>query len=284
MAEYDVTRYYTATTDRLTPLFYLADRAMRESGFDPSGRFGPFSAGILDYNPVDLNCLIYRMEMDTAGIYTLLDQPREAAVWADRAGRRAVTVNRLMWGEREGLYFDYDFERDRQSSYRFITTFYPLWAGIATQAQADRVAANLAIFERAGGLQTSSQVTGDQWDAPFGWAPMQVISAEGLRRYGYHAEADRVSAEFLLMVLHDFEAHGTIKEKYDVVTARSDLGAGVRFGYASNEIGFGWTNAAFLVLYDAMTPPAKARFLERCRERTTALSNITAVNHAMLLQ
>ena len=86
------------------------------------------------------------------------------------------------------------------------------------------------------------------------------------------------------MVLCDFEAHGIIKEKYDVVTARSDLGVGVRFGYASNEIGFGWTNAAFLVLYDALTPPAKARLLERCRTRAEALSSISVVNQAMLLQ
>jgi alpha,alpha-trehalase len=284
VAEYDVSRYYDAPADRLTPLFYLADRAMRESGFDPSGRFGPFSAGILDYNPVDLNCLIYRMEMDTASIYTLLDHPREAALWAERAAKRAATVNRLMWGEPEGLYFDYDFARQRQSSYRFITTFYPLWAGIANQAQAARVAANLATFERAGGLQTSAQVTGDQWDAPFGWAPMQILSVEGLRHYGFQAEADRVSVEFLFMVLRDFQAHLSIKEKYDVVTARSDLGAGVRFGYASNEIGFGWTNAAFLVLYDALTPPAKARFLERCRTSAEAISNVTIVKQSMLQQ
>jgi alpha,alpha-trehalase len=284
VVEYDVARYYDSAADRLTPLFYLADRAMRESGFDPSGRFGPFSAGILDYNPVDLNCLIYRMEMDTASIYTLLDQPREAALWAERAAKRAATINRLMWGEREGLYFDYDFTSRRQSSYRFITTFYPLWAGIATQAQAARVAANLVTFERAGGLQTSAQVTGNQWDAPFGWAPMQILSVEGLRRYGFQAEADRVSVEFLFMVLRDFAAHHSIKEKYDVVTARSDLGAGVRFGYASNEIGFGWTNAAFLVLYDALTPPAKARFLERCRTPAEASSNVTIVKQTMLQQ
>ncbi len=72
--EYDVSRFYNHSLDSLTPLFYNANRAMRESGFDVSYRFGPFSAAILDYDPVDLNCLLYRMEMDTAAIYTLLDQ------------------------------------------------------------------------------------------------------------------------------------------------------------------------------------------------------------------
>ncbi len=267
VTEYDVSRYFDAAANRLTPLFYLADRAMRESGFDPSGRFGPFSAAILDYDPVDLNCLLYRAESDTAAIYTLLDRPREAAQWSARAAMRAAAINRLMWDDRQGLYFDYDFEHGRLSAYRFVTSFYPLWAGIATPEQAARVAANLPVFERPGGLQTSDTVTGDQWDAPYGWAPIEIIAVEGLRRYGFQAEADRVASEFLLMVLRDFEAHGTIKEKYDVVKATSELGPGVRFGYSSNEIGFGWTNAAFLVLYKDLTPAAKIRLDQLCRDK-----------------
>src|SRR5262249_36052910 len=126
-----ISRFYDARANRLTSLFYKADRAMRESGFDPSGRFGPFGAATLDYNPVDLNCLLYRTEMDMAGMLTLLDRTREAQVWMDRAERRAALINRLMWNRETGLYFDYDFERMRQSGYRFITTFYPLWAGLA---------------------------------------------------------------------------------------------------------------------------------------------------------
>ena len=252
VAEYDVGRYYDRQADRLTELFYLGDRAMRESGFDPSARFGPFSIDIINYNPVDLNCLLYRMEMDTAAILTLLDRPLEARAWIERAERRAADTNRLMWNEGAGLYFDYNFEKEKQSDYRFITTFYPLWAGIASREQAAKIVANLPLFERAGGLQTSAQVTGNQWDAPFGWAPMQVIAVEGLRRYGFKAEADRLSRKFLTMVLNDFAEHGTIKEKYDVVTGKSDLAAGLRFGYTSNEIGFGWTNAAFVLLAEQL--------------------------------
>jgi alpha,alpha-trehalase len=264
VAEYDVSRYYDREKDRLTNLFYEADRAMRESGFDPSSRFGPFSADILNYNPVDLNCLLYRMEMDLAAIETILDRPRDAQVWAERAGERAASINRLMWNQQAGLYFDYNFEQKRQSGYRFVTTFYPLWAGIASPEQAARVAANLPIFERPGGLQTSAEVTGDQWDAPFGWAPMQVIAVEGLRRYGFEDAASRVSVDFLAMVARDFASHGTIKEKYDVVTGKSDLAAGIKFGYSSNEVGFGWTNAAFLVLYDGLPPAGKERLRKEC--------------------
>jgi len=247
--EYDVKQFYDRATGRLTPLFFVADRAMRESGFDPSARFGPFSVDIINYNPVALNALLYRMEMDLAAIATLLDEPREAEVWTERATRRADLIRRLMWDPQAGLFFDYDFVHQHRSRYHFLTAFYPLWAGLATPRQAAAVAANLPLFEKAGGLQTSDNVSGNQWDAPYGWAPLQIIAIEGLRRYGFNEAAERLSLKFLRMITADFAKHLTIKEKYDVVQARSNLGAGLKFGYTSNEIGFGWTNAAFEVLY-----------------------------------
>jgi len=253
VTEYDVDRYYDRKADRLTGLFFLGDRAMRESGFDPSNRFGPFSVDIIHYNPVDLNALLYRMEADAAAILTLLNEPRQARVWSERAQARAQTINQLMWNQEKGLYFDYNFEKKRQSDYRFITTFHPLWAGITSAEQAARIVANLPIFERAGGLQTSDNVSGSQWDAPFGWAPTNLIAIEGLRRYGYKEEADRISKKFLSMVIEDFARYGTIKEKYDVERRRSELSQGLKFGYQSNEIGFGWTNAVFLELLAQLT-------------------------------
>src|SRR5262249_5834227 len=129
------------------------------------------------------------------------------------------------------------------------TTFYPLWAGIADKKQAARIVQNLQMFERPGGLQTSTSESGNQWDAPFGWAPMQLIAVKGLRRYGFNAEADRITANFLLTILHGFIAHNVILEKYDVVRRTSSVGAGIKFGYSTNVIGFGWTNAAFVELY-----------------------------------
>jgi alpha,alpha-trehalase len=142
-----------------------------------------------------------------------------------------------------------------------VTTFYPLWAGLATPEQARRVASNLRLFERAGGLRTSTVRTGSQWDAPYGWAPMQLMAVEGLRAYGFHAEADRVSVNFLSLVLREFGEHDTIVEKYDVERRTSSLGEGLRFGYASNEIGFGWTNAAFTELYAQLPPAGRAKVL-----------------------
>jgi alpha,alpha-trehalase len=99
-------------------------------------------------------------------------------------------------------------------------------------------------------------------DAPYGWAPMQLIAVGGLRRYGYRREADRVSVNFLSLVFKEFAEHNTIVEKYDVERRTSALGEGLRFGYTSNEIGFGWTNAAFTELYAQLPPAERSKVLE----------------------
>ncbi|MDQ1558912.1 MAG: alpha,alpha-trehalase [Pyrinomonadaceae bacterium] len=262
VTDYDLTQYYDRARDELTPLFYKSDRSMRESGFDPSNRFGPFNADIIHYYPVCLNSLLYVMANDTAQILKTLGRPRDAAIWEYRAAAiKHYGVNRLMWDERDGLYYDYNFKTKAVRRYPFVTTFYPLWAGIATPQQAARVVANLHLFERAGGLQTSTNESGSQWDAPYGWAPMQLIAVEGLRRYGYEREANRISVNFLSLVLREFIEHNTIVEKYDVTTRRSQIGAGLKFGYKSNEIGFGWTNAAFVELYAALPATERAKVL-----------------------
>ena len=253
--DYDVGRYYDARRHELTPLFYKGDRSMRESGFDPSGRFGPFSVDIIHYNPICLNSLLYLMESETGEILgEILGKQAEAAVWRQRAQSRAGLINKLMWNGQDGLYEDYDFERRRMRRYPYLTTFYALWAGIASKEQAARVTMNLALFERAGGLQTSTTQSGDQWDAPFGWAPLELIAVEGLRRYGYRTEADRISVKFLSMVAEQYQQSGIIVEKYDVARRSTELNREIRFGYHTNEAGFGWTNAAFTSLLDALAP------------------------------
>jgi alpha,alpha-trehalase len=203
---------------------------MRESGFDPSNRYGPFSAAIVDYAPVCLNALLYRMEREAGRIQTILGNGQAAAEWQGRARRRQQLVDRFLWDPEAGLYFDYNVVTGKRRHYEFATTFYPLWAGMSSVQQARRVAGNLGRFEAPGGLLTSTTTSGSQWDAPFGWAPLQIIAGGGLRRYGYQGPADRIA------------------RKYDVRRRSSDLAKDVKFGYSENQVGFGWTNAAVLDL------------------------------------
>lgn len=260
--DYELGQYYDKEKDQLTDLFYKGDRSMRESGFDPSNRFGPFNIDIIHYDPVCLNSLLYLMETDTAEILRTLGNDSQARIWTNRAQQRRQTVNRLMWDEKDGLYYDYNFSEKRLRRYPFITTFYPLWVGIADKRQAARIVASLHLFERPGGLLTSTHVSGSQWDAPFGWAPTEMIAIEGLRRYGYNRDADRITANLLSLILKEFIQHNTIVEKYDVERRESEVSAGLKFGYKSNEIGFGWTNGAFLELYALLPEGEKQNVLE----------------------
>jgi alpha,alpha-trehalase len=243
-----VERWYDHAADRLTPAFYEGDRAMRESGFDPTGRFGPFGAEAARTIPVCLNTLLYRLELDLGAIDAELGRGRDAAAWRGRADERRARIEAQLWDEAAGLYFDWDLDAGRRRAYPFATTFWPLWAGLAAPERAARVRGNLRLFERPGGVVTGTTVTGAQWDAPFGWAPLQLFAVEGLRRTGDRADADRITRAFLSMLVEDFERRGTLVEKYDVERRTSDVAGALKYGYTSNEIGFGWTNGVALEL------------------------------------
>jgi alpha,alpha-trehalase len=245
---------------KLTPDYYKGDRSMRESGFDISFRFEPFGAATHHYAPVCLNSLLFKTELDLEQLARLLGKTSEAAHWQELAGKRTQAMNEYFWDQRQGLFFDYNFDDAQRSTYLYATTFYPLWAGLASPEQAQALMKNLHLFEKAGGIVTSLQQTQGQWDYPFGWAPLQLLAVEGMRRYGYNADADRISIEFLSMILQNFERDKTIREKYNVVTRSSETN--VTAGYAANVIGFGWTNAAFVELLDALPGGEKSKVAE----------------------
>jgi alpha,alpha-trehalase len=234
-----------ATAVSLSPDYYKGDRAMRESGFDISFRFGPFGAETHHYAPVCLNSLLYKTEKDLEWMSEVLGRGNDGEKWRRRADQRKARIQQYLWNAQRGLFFDYNFQTGQRSSYEYITTFYPLWAGLATPEQAQALERNLRIFEQPGGLVMSTTDPGDQWDYPYGWAPTQMIALEGLRNYGYKDDANRISYNFLSMIAENFRRDHTIREKYNVVTRSSE--STVLAGYNQNVIGFGWTNAAFLV-------------------------------------
>jgi alpha,alpha-trehalase len=107
----------------------------------------------------------------------------------------------------------------------------------------------------------STKETGVQWDHPYGWAPIQLLTVEGLRRYGYNSEADRISCKFVSMVLDNFARDGTIREKYNVVSDSSNIQ--LAEGYRDNIVGFGWTNGVFLELLNGLPPGRFGRTCEK---------------------
>jgi len=230
----------------LSKEFFRGDRADRESGFDTTFRFGPFSGSTHHYAPVCLNSLLFRYESEMASIAEMLGRKTEEERWTRRAARRRAAIDRYLWNPTEGLYFDYDFVRGKQSSYLYASAFYPLWSGAADERQAAALTHNLSTLEQPYGISMSRNASGLQWDSPFGWAPCNWIVVDGLWRYGYRTDALRIANHFVTMVQRNYAIEGTIREKYDVRTGSSAVV--VNNGYATNVSGFGWTNGVYLMM------------------------------------
>jgi alpha,alpha-trehalase len=235
----------------LSTEYYKGDRSLRESGFDITFRFGPFGAATHHFAPVCLNSLLYKTEKDLEEMSRSLGRPEQAETWKAKAAERQKQMVKYFWDSNQGMFFDYNFVVGKRSQYVYATTFYPLWAGLATKEQANAVVHNLGLLEQQGGMAMSRTASQAQWDLPYGWAPLQLLTVEGLRRFGFDSEANRISDNFLSMVESNFKREHTIREKYNVVKRSTETNVGA--GYAQNYTGFGWTNGVFLELLHGST-------------------------------
>lgn len=231
---------------------HLHDLAEAESGWDMTTRFGRKA---LDFVPVDLNALLYKYETDFSRYYHLIGDKRAAAKWNVAAKYRKTTMDGLMWSNLRGMYFDYNYAKERRGTTGSLAAFYPLWAGMVDNKQAEQMVKALRRFEHRGGLATTDgqvltqRVPGVivpgampvQWAYPNGWAPLHFLVISGLQRYGYHKDARRIGLKWLKTNLDWFNAHGVFLEKYNVVNPDKPPVKGV---YPS-QTGFGWTNAIF---------------------------------------
>jgi alpha,alpha-trehalase len=220
------------------------EQAEDESGWDRTSRF---LDRCLDINPVDLNCLLYQYEMDLARFETVLGNGPRAEDWQRRARRRKRLVRRFCWNDRLGFFFDYDHQAMRQTRVWSLAGFFPLWTGLASRPQARQVRDKLRHFEQRGGLATTRRVylkgVRRQWDYPTGWPNLHWIVIQGLRRYRYGEDAERVAGKWLDTCASVFRKTGKLWEKYDVVKRRPS-----RIGRYETQSGFGWTNGVFVKL------------------------------------
>ena len=171
-------------------------------------------------------------------------------------------MDKYLWNEQRGMFMDYDFTRGQSSGQPYVTTYWPLWAGLASKAQAAALDRHLAVFERKGGLSMDDLGSGAQWDEPFGWAPTNWLAISGLDAYGFHGDARRLARKFMGTVETGFAHDGTIREKYNMALGNADVK--ITAGYTTNVIGFGWTNAVYLKLHQLLQgapapAPAAAR-------------------------
>lgn len=230
---------------RPAPDVYRDLRAGAESGWDYSSRWladGHSLASIhtTDLIPVDLNSLLQHLEAVLAKAYGLAGDAARARLYAAKAASRADAIRHLMWAPRQNLFVDYLWRTGHQSPALSAATVYPLYFGIATPAEAHAIAISLRReFLRPGGLATTLANTGQQWDAPNGWAPLQYLAIEGLKRYGEAGLARTIAQRWIRDVLRSYASDGVLLEKYDVDTAGARKAGG---GEYALQAGFGWTN------------------------------------------
>ncbi len=240
---------------RLTADYFHGDRAMRESGFDTNSHFGPFGGSTHHYADASLNSLLYRYERDLHDFALQLGKAGEAERWAKAADARKAAMDKYLWSEQDGMYRDYDFVAGKPSPYPYVTTYYPLWAGMASPQQAAAVRGKLNVFERKGGLSMDNRPMAVQWGDPFGWAPTNWLAVKGLDDYGFHDDARRLAGKFAATVDQGLADDGTIREKYNMALGNADVK--VSAGYSENVVGFGWTNGVYLKLHEILEGTAQ---------------------------
>lgn len=241
----------TTAEDEHRDDIYLHLRAAAESGWDFSSRWftNPNELNTIhttDIIPIDLNCLLYHLELTIAKAYRLIKQRRLSKIYSNIAAKRAAAIQKYCWDEQRQFFYDYDFVRRENTSSETLAAVFPLYVGLANHKQAAAVAAKLERdFLRDGGLVTTLVSNDQQWDAPNGWAPLNYIAIKGLRRYGYIKLADTIKQRWLQTNQLVFERHHKFIEKYDVINP-GELGGG---GEYDLQDGFGWTNGVFESLF-----------------------------------
>lgn len=260
--------------------YFVHDRAMRESGHDTTYRWDDRCA---DFVTVDLNCLLYKIEVDIAqtikkqfGDSLKLEDGtvEKSAAWFKRAEKRKQLINKYLWDSQYGLFLDYDLVSKTSKHYVTPVVFYPLWSGLATKQQAKSILDNaLPALEMSGGLAGSTQTARGQisqtrpdrqWDYPYGWAPHQMLAWQGLTDYGFDDVVQRLIYRWLYTItVNAANYNGTIPEKFNAVTRSHSVFAeygnvGTKFDYITTE-GFGWMNAGYQVGLTLLWPELRAK-------------------------
>lgn len=239
-------------SDQDSASFYRNIRAAAESGWDFSSRW--FEDGVhlstiktTDYIAVDLNCLLYNLETLIAKASRLANDDATANDFSAKALKRKQGILKYCINS-DGIFTDYNFKTGKPSTKLTMAMAYPLFFKIATPKQAERIAQLIeARFLKTGGVATTlNNDSGEQWDAPNGWAPLQYITIVGLNNYGYDKLAKTIALRWINQNTVAFKQTGKLLEKYNIELKGDAAKAGG--GEYPLQDGFGWTNGVLLKL------------------------------------
>ncbi len=190
-----------------------------------------FGGDIRQCTPLQTNCALVRYARDLAWMAAEIGRAEEAAGWLQEAERRSRLIRQYGWNEKESMYFEYQYTRQRQLPYWTLAAYWTLWSGVATVDEAKALVGHLERFEHAFGVaQTAEKYASPhpefenlQWDYPSGWPPFHIILYQGLMKYGYETEARRIASKYLNLQLAIHEQTGKLWEKYNVVEGNLSL-------------------------------------------------------------
>ncbi len=223
-------------------------RAAAESGWDFSSRWfkdeNSFSTiHTTEIIPVDLNCLLLNLEQTLADAYRVSGNSEKTSYYLSQSTNRKNSILKYCWNEEKKFFFDYDFVEKNQKQHLTLAALFPLFFKMATADQAASVAKNIeSKFLKYGGLSTTLNATGQQWDAPNGWAPLQWIAYRGLLNYNLNELAEEIKKRWTRANLTVYQNSGKMTEKYDVWNEHGEASG----GEYPNQDGFGWTNGVYL--------------------------------------
>ncbi len=233
------------------PNYHRHLRAVCESGWDFSSRWfadgeNKITTNCEDIIPVCLNSLLFGMEKQLTKMYEHAANADKAQYYQKLSDDRKKYIQSYLWSKEEGYFKDYNFVKKEHTSVLSLATLYPLYFGIASETQAEQIAnvvKDNLLYD--GGVVTSNVNTGEQWDYPNGWAPLQWITVIGLANYNHKDLATEIARRWLTLNEKVFRQEGKMMEKYNVVDTTL-IGGG---GEYENQDGFGWTNGVALGLH-----------------------------------
>lgn len=218
--------------------------AVYESGWDTSSRF---NNDCLQINPIDLNSQLYMYEEFLESYYSQIGDDEKVSAWKQKKENRVKLVNQFCWNEEKKAFFDYNFVTKKTTNFASIASFFPFYAGFATQEQAaTSIPYLLEKLECEGGLAASQEVPLknsqiNQWDYPHGWAPLHYIAYTALKKYGFESDAQRIKEKWLKTCNTIFERDACFYEKYNV----TKIGENVVSKTPARK-GFGWSNGIYI--------------------------------------
>jgi alpha,alpha-trehalase len=212
-----------------------------------------FDGDIRQGTPLITHCALVKYARVLSWMAQELGERAEAMRWQMEAKERTQRIQDLCWNEEAGFFFEYDDEKQQQLPYWSLGAYWTLWAAIATEEQSHRLAEHLVRFEQPYGLTVTDkqyasphpQFEWVQWGYPTGWAPLHMITVDGLDAYGHHEEARRVAEKFISLLIKVFQETENLYEKYNVVDGNVQL---LKERSETVPALHGWTSAAAVIL------------------------------------